>query len=102
MICPTCDGERGTIVVACGSQGCRVRAMPCSTCDGTGAVDDRYPAWKLQGKLCKDWRCRSVYRNFWQIGELTGLDVVAISRMERGLNDPAPLLALLETEASQG
>jgi len=96
MICPTCNGREETIVLACGPDGCGFRVMPCGTCDGTGAVDDRYPTWKQQGRLCKEKRCMPIYHDLKEMADLLGFDVVTMSRMERGLSDPASLLLLLE------
>ncbi len=93
MICPHCQGNKGGMVIA--EPGCRLLWMPCSYCRGTGEMSDRHAEWAKRGFACKQRRMAPIYRSLYEIKHLTGMLVVDISEMERGIVDPAPLEAAL-------
>jgi hypothetical protein len=66
--------------------------VECDACHATGVVDDQYPAWHAQGKQCKAMRM-DPYMDMCAVAKAMGITPHEVSRMERGLDDPAPLLA---------
>ena len=90
MRCPVCEGRRTRTVLAC--PGARLLQVGCDACHATGVVDDQYLTWHAQGKQCKTMRM-DPYMDMRAVAEAMGITPTEVSRMERGLDDPAPLLA---------
>ena len=87
MICPRCRGEKEMIGIGC--PGCKLVVLPCEACHGAGEVDARYPEWLARGEQVQAWR-RAAHLVLGDAAPLLGLSVITLSRIERGLDDPAP------------
>lgn len=85
MQCPSCLGEKTVTVLAC--PGARIVDITCETCKGIGVIDDNFPEWRKRGRELK-MRRMEPYTDLVKMSELLRIDVVALSRMERGLQDP--------------
>lgn len=93
MTCPDCKGEKITIAdhvrYADGTSGYGV-TMPCLRCKGAGEVDDRTPEWIVAGNAMRDARVNRGYRTLRDEAKRRGMDVVTLSKMERGVIEPVP------------
>jgi hypothetical protein len=89
MICPRCSGEKIQVVLGC--PGARILEIACSDCNGTGVVDDRYFDWVWDGDQMKERR-RKEGLTLSRFCNRAKMDAAAVSRMERGLDDPRPLI----------
>jgi hypothetical protein len=98
MICPQCYGNKVTIGFAC--PGFRPIELECDMCRGTGEIGDEQVLWIKLGELCKDARRERgiVMRQF---ALESGIDASAVSRMERGVDDPASLLKLWDIKIEE-
>lgn len=85
--CPRCRGVGGAAGIACGSFGCRRMSFKCDLCAGTGRVDPIKLEWVERGVAMKAARLAA---NRTQRMEATrrGIDIVELSRMERGSIEP--------------
>lgn len=85
--CPRCNGKGGSIGIACGEGGCQPVTFKCDLCEGTGLV---YP-YKLEyverGEKMRAARL-AAGRTLSQQASRRGIEVVDISRMERGVTPP--------------
>jgi hypothetical protein len=92
MICPDCKGEGKEIAshVSYSDGRCGFNVpLKCLRCDGSGAVDDSTPEWIEAGRRMRDARVNAKpYRNLSTEAKRRGMDVVTLSRMERGVIEP--------------
>lgn len=87
MQCPKCKGSKW--VTGYLEPGFRPASMQCPDCNGTGEVDDRHLDWLKRGQALREYRM-TPYRNLREVAAILDIDLVAYSRMERGLEDPEP------------
>lgn len=101
ITCQTCGGTRKMIALhARMSDGSSRFGMelPCFDCDGTGETDAQMPQRKMRGALTRQRRL-ALGLGLRTFSERVGIPPSDVSRMQRGLVDPAPLeqkLAVLE------
>lgn len=98
MTCPDCQGQKEGICHVNygpdGRGGCRGgwKVMACSRCHGEGTVPDEQAAWIEEGKHIRHLRVHSgKYRNLVDEARRLGIDVVTLSKMERGEIKPYTL-----------
>lgn len=92
MKCPECSGTGRTIAAhvsyADGSSGYGVE-FPCLRCGGKTEVPDQAAEWIKRGRVMRDRRVHGVpYRNLCDEAKRRCIDVVTLSRMERGAIEP--------------
>lgn len=100
ITCPDCNGS-GTIVAShvhyADGRGKWNVPMRCPRCGGEGKCPAETLDWMRRGRALRDRRVNGEpYRSMREVASLAGLDVVAVSRMEHGRCDPAPLAAWWE------
>jgi DnaJ-class molecular chaperone len=92
MKCPSCDGRGKSEGIACGELGelrCRVMSIPCQLCRGTGGIDnERLQAWEYGRKMRADRLKEN--RTLSEEATKRGIDIVTMSKMERGEIDARP------------
>jgi RecJ-like exonuclease len=93
MICPQCQGEGKRIVFGC--PGFVMKEIECDQCRGTGSLDESAKHFMEQAERFRADR-RAAGMTLRKFCERTGMDVVAVSRMERGLDDPTPIIQALK------
>lgn len=86
--CPGCKGVGGARGIACGSKGCRAATFKCDLCAGTGRVEPIKLEWVKRGAAMKAARL-AANRTQRQEATRRKIDVVELSRMERGAIEPA-------------
>jgi len=84
--CPHCGGRGANQGLACGSSGCQMRTLTCSTCKGAGVISEYRQAQIEKGEAMRRDR---ISRDMTQREEAKrlGLNVVIYSQMERGVYD---------------
>ena len=93
MKCPHCDGTGESFAHVDFADGSSFTGMlKCSTCDGTGIVHEKRAEWVEEGQRIRDARVQGgQYRNLLEESKRLGIDVVTLSRMERGEIEPYTL-----------
>lgn len=93
MQCPVCKGAKimtaAHVSYADGSHGYGVD-FPCDQCGGVGEVPDEMLEWIRIGREMRQARVGGEYRNLRGEAKRRGMDVVTLSRMERGVIKPVP------------
>lgn len=98
MICPQCEGTgevTALFLIREGKPTIPSAKMPCERCDTQGTVSDKTPEWIKQGEKLKAKRMgkdRSDYMNHRKYAELLGVEIVELSKAERGVIDPQPIM----------
>ena len=94
MICPDCKGEKKIVgLFPCWADHVPPEdrkpysILPCQRCNETGEVPDETPIWREKGELLKDKRI-SRRITLREASKRTGIDVISLSKMERGCVDP--------------
>lgn len=91
--CPNCKGQGSYKLLTC--PGAVLRDQTCILCDGTGQIGEQRLAWIAAGRVHRDARVAR-YETQRDAARRLGLDVVALSRMEQGVMDPAPLAQVVQ------
>ena len=59
MICPSCNGEKESFGIGCGSNGCKPMSMKCYRCQGVGTVPDAMKEWIENGNILREKRLKN-------------------------------------------
>ena len=83
-VCPTCKGAKVTIGYAC--PGFRRVELPCSTCDGQGAVTPAMQDYQARGEKMRADRVGRMV-SLREEAQRLGISAVELSHLEQGKVD---------------
>lgn len=90
MKCPDCENGftiASHVRYADGTGAFGVQ-MECDRCQGTGFAPDEMAAWIAKGREMRDRRVNIDRRTLREEAKRRGVDVVTLSKMERGVIEP--------------
>lgn len=91
MICPECNGKKAIdILPKYGGDGKIITSIPCNRCEESGEVPDIQEIWIHLGKSLREER-RSRGKTLREEAKMLGIDIVTLSKAERGMINPIRL-----------
>lgn len=90
--CDLCNGSKVTSAYVDTANGTGfTQNMPCPECEGHGTIPKVRLNYRIHGADCRQVRV-DMRRTIAEVAAVIGTNIAYVDRMERGLNDPRPLL----------
>lgn len=92
IVCDVCHGSTFVSVWVDGPRGPGfTENATCPECNGTGSIKAAVLQWRLRGRDCRKVR-EDMRRTIIEQAYLMHVQVAYVDRMERGAEDPKPLM----------